>query len=126
MKAKFLLFSLLMFFVASNSVYATKEKRKIKRRIQLIEKMVTRQPLVFDFSVAECDNSLQIVFTGCLYDADIIVTDNKGNVVLQEFSSEIYSGKIYLVPMPNAYPYSVEINSPAMDVYGEIIEEKIF
>lgn len=37
MKAKFLLFSLLMFFVASNSVYATKEKRKIKRRIQLIE-----------------------------------------------------------------------------------------
>ena len=51
------------------------------------------------------------------------MTDKDGNVVVSEFKTSIYEGKIVSVPNSDSYPYLVEITSPRLDIEAEITSE---
>ena len=99
-----------------------------KPRIIIIEedeKSPTRSPIVYgiDMSVASVNNTLSIMFTGYLPDADITVTDANGNIVIQQTLVTISTGTTLYVSPDDSYPYDIVITSPTLDVVGQIINE---
>lgn len=99
-----------------------------KPRIIIIEedeKSPTRSPIVYgiDMSVASVNNTLSIMFTGYLPDADITVTDANGNIVIQQTLVTISTGTTLYVSPDDSYPYDIMITSPTLDVVGQIINE---
>ena len=87
------------------------------------EKSPTRSPIVYDvdMSVASVNNTLSIMFTGYLPDANITVTDANGNIVIQQTLITIITGTTFYVSPDDSYPYDIVITSPTLDVVGQII-----
>lgn len=127
MKAKFLFILLSVLFVIPVGATITKHKnRKSKIRIlKFYREVQTRSPLDFNMSVNDGDNVLQILFQSPLPDAEIIVIDKDGNTVIDESQTSIYEGKTLYIYTPDAYPYTIRITSPILDVTGEIIQDDI-
>ncbi len=120
MKTKCLLVSLAFLLIMPFSLIAKQPTKRIKKSI----KVTTRVPMDFDFTVQDVNNTLQIVFIGYLRDADLVITDAYGQAVCEEYGTDICDGKTIYVPDADAYPYSLEITSPVMDVIGEITLEE--
>ena len=89
------------------------------------KKSPTRSPIDYDIdvSVESVNNTLSIMFTGYLPDADITVTDANGNIVIQQSLVTISSGTIFYVSPDDSYPYDIVITSPTLDIVGQIISE---
>ena len=126
MKAKslFILLSVL-FIIPMSASTAKRHKHKSKFRFcDSYNKSITRTPLAFELEVHDVDNDLQILFLSPLHDAEIIVTDKDNNTVINELQTFIYENKTLYIHIPNAYPYTVEITSPTLDVKAEIVLEE--
>ncbi len=107
------------------SLQATNKKRKvILRNVTTQETAVTRTPSTFDVHVEEVNNTLQIVFTGILPDAEIRLTDKNGDTVINESPTLIYDGMTLYVHTPSGYPYLLEVESPTLELTGEIVLEE--
>jgi len=52
------------------------------------------------------------------------VTDKNGNVVIEENQTNLYEGKALYVHSSKAYPYTLVLTSPAVDITGEITLEE--
>ena len=93
---------------------------KIKLKSKVV-KIFTRSPLYLDVEVCESGQDLQIFFRGNLPDANVVVFDDEGNVVLHEWAIDIYDGISFTIANANQYPYLLEIVSPIMELTGEIV-----
>ena len=108
------------------SLRATDEKKKKNVVIFTIKSknITTRSPDIFDVHVEEVNNTLQIVFTGTLPDAEIRLTDKNGDTVINESPTLIYDGMTLYVHTPSGYPYLLEVESPTLELTGEIVLEE--
>ncbi|WP_044266397.1 DUF3244 domain-containing protein [Bacteroides timonensis] len=127
MKTKVLLILLsVLFIIPVNAMPYKRHRHKVKAHIiSFQEKATTRSPLFFNLTADEVDNTLIITFQSSLEEADIYVTDKNGKTVISETQTSIYEGKTVSIPVPETYPYTIEITSPAMDITGEITQEEI-
>ena len=126
MRTKYCMMLLSLLLILPISIQAADKK---KRKIVLANKTlssntVTRIPSTFDVNVEEVDNTLQIVFTGSLPDAEIRLTDKDDIVVVQEGPTLIYEGMTLYAPAPTGYPYLLEVESPTLKMTGEIVLEE--
>ena len=89
------------------------------------KKTPTRSPIDdnLEILVSSVNNTLSIMFTGYLPDANITVTDAQGNAVVQQTLVTITTGLTYFVTPDDSYPYDIVITSPTLDITGEIIDE---
>lgn len=126
MKAKlFVIFLAALLIVPISGMAKKKRKGNLKARThQLHEYIVTRSPIAWNIDVNESNNCLQIIFQFPLQDADITVTDKNGNTVINEQQTLIYEGRTLYVNVPEAYPYMLEVTSPAVDITTEISWEE--
>lgn len=74
----------------------------------------------FDIRAEEISNTLTIIFQGYLEEAEITVTDKDGNLVIQQGPVNIFDGMALQLCTPNAYPYYIVVDSPTLEVTGEI------
>lgn len=127
MKAKhlFILLSVLLVMPVEAATFNQKKHRPHFKRLDKRSNTASRSPLDFNMSLNDGDNVLQIIFQGSLPDAEITVTDKNGNTVVYEPQTFINEGEMIYIYTPNAYPYTIEITSPVMDVTGEITQEEI-
>lgn len=127
MKVKnlFLLLSVVLVIPAEAATVNKKERKTHFKYYHSRDNRASRSPLDFNMSLNDGDNVLQIIFQGSLPDAEITVTDKNGNTVVYEPQTFINEGEMIYIYTPNAYPYTIEITSPAMDVTGEITQEEI-
>lgn len=125
MKAKLLLMLLLVVSIGS-SVYASNHKaRKMKYKTKEVQvRNMRRSSFDPTIQVNETNGILLLTFQYSLHDADITIIDKDGNEVIKEQQSIIYEGRIISIPMADAYPYSIEITSPTVDIEGEIVLEE--
>lgn len=128
MKAKFLFILLsLLLIVPTEDLMAKNENN---RRVHINHRTnrrdnKARSIKLFNMSVQEENDILQILFHSPLPDAEIIITDKDGNTVIDESHTSIFEGKILYIYTPDAYPYTIRITSPILDVTGEIIQDDI-
>lgn len=89
------------------------------------EKTPSRSPGIYDLDieVESINNTLCIIFTGTLPDADITVTDDLGNIVVNQSSVTITTGMTLYITPDNYYPYEIVITSPTLDIVGQIVDE---
>lgn len=89
------------------------------------DKTPARSPVGYniDMEVESINNTLCILFTGTLPDADITVTDDLGNIVINQTSVTITTGMTLYITPDNIYPYEIVINSPALYIVGQIVNE---
>lgn len=89
------------------------------------EKTPTRSPSIYDFDieVESINNTLCIIFTGTLSNADITITDDLGNFVVNQSSVTITTGMTLYITPDNCYPYEIVITSPTLDIVGQIVDE---
>ena len=125
MKTKLLFILLLvLFIIPMNAMPYKKHRHQVNAKIiHSHSKSIFRSPLFFNLTADEIDDNLTITFQSALEEADITVTDKDGNVVVSEFKTSIYEGKIVSVPNSDSYPYLVEITSPRLDIEAEITSE---
>ncbi len=76
---------------------------KIKLKSKVV-KIFTRSPLYLDVEVCESGQDLQIFFRGNLPDANVVVFDDEGNVVLHEWQ--------LIFTMVSPLPLRMPINTP--------------
>lgn len=126
MKAKLFMILLTVLFIVPMGEAANKPRKKHAHVSKYVTRRhaATRAPIDYNIDVNDNEDCLQIMFLFPLYDADITVTDKDGNSVLNESLTHSYEGKIIYVYTPEAYPYTLEINSPAVDLTGEIVLEE--
>lgn len=79
----------------------------------------------FDIRAEEINGNLTIAFQGYLEEAEIVITDKEGNVILQQNALDIIDGMTLQLPPSPAYPHYITINSPTLEVTGEITAEKL-
>lgn len=123
MKARLLL---MLFLVAiGEGVFASGHPRKKLSAHWRTNRMEAMRRSIFEPSiqVEDINDCLYLTFQFSLQDADITIIDKDGNEVIKEQQTIIYEGRIISIPMVDAYPYSVEITSPTVLVYGDIILE---
>lgn len=127
MKAKhlFILLSVLLVMPVEAATFNQKKHRSHFKRLDKRSNTDMRSPLDFNMSLNDGDNVLQIIFQGSLPDAEVTVTDKDGNTVVYEPQTFINEGEMIYIYTPNAYPYTIEITSPVMDVTGEITQKEI-
>ncbi len=125
MRAKYycMLFLSLLLILPMSAETTSKTKKLIIFKT-LNKQLVTRTPSTFDVHVEEVNNTLQIVFTGTLPDAEIRLTDKNGDTVINESPTLIYDGMTLYVHTPTGYPYLLEVESPALELTGEIVAEE--
>lgn len=127
MKAKFLFILLsVLFIIPMNAAPSKKSPRKA--HFKLLGRggsCTTRTPSEFILSANESNGTLSLNFQSYLPDAEITVTDKDGNTVVYESQSLIYEGKVIYIYTPEAYPYTLEITSPTIDIIGEIVLEEL-
>lgn len=125
MRAKYycMLFLSLLLILPMSAETTSKTKKLIIFKT-LNKQLVTRTPSTFDVHVEEVNNTLQIVFTGTLPDAEIRLTDKNGDTVINESPTLIYDGMTLYVHTPTGYPYLLEVESPALELTGEIVVEE--
>ena len=113
---------LAVLFIVPMSEAAT-EKQRHKHRLskEIVRKSaITRVPINYNIDVNGNEDCLQILFQFPLYNANITVTDKDGNAVVNESQVSSYEGKVIYIYTPKAYPYTLEITSPEVDITGEI------
>lgn len=108
MRAKYycMLFLSLLLILPMSAETTSKTKKLIIYKT-LKEKMVTRTPSTFDVHVEEVNNTLQIVFTGTLPDAEIRLTDKNGDTVINESPTLIYDG----MTLYGTYPHRLSVSA---------------
>lgn len=126
MKAKFILMLLsVLFIIPINAATEKKKKRKSSMRNIILRKEHTCRSLIeFNMSVKDVDDNLIIHLQSSLSDATITVIDNNGYTIIYEPQTFIYEGMMLNIYTPKAYPYTVEITSPTLDITGEIVLEE--
>jgi len=127
MKAKLLMIlgTLLFTLPINGSITTHHQKKHVKIAKTINEsKAVTRVPIDYTIEATGDENGLQIIFLFPLHDADITVTDKNGNVVIEENQTNSYEGKVLYIQSPKAYPYTLVLTSPAVDITGEITLEE--
>lgn len=126
MKAKLLMLLLATLFILPVSEAAITKKRKIPRYKESAcgERITTRTPIDYTIETTGDENCLQIIFLFPLHEANITVTDKNGNVVIEENQTNLYEGKALYVHSPKAYPYTLVLSSPTVDITGEITLEE--
>lgn len=127
MKAKFLFILLSVLFIIPVNA-APSKKRPRKAHFKVLDsrgRCTTRTPFEFNLTANESNDILSLNFQSYLPDAEITVTDKDGNTVVYESQSLIYEGKIIYIYTPQAYPYTLEITSPTIDIIGEIVLEEL-
>ena len=89
------------------------------------EQNPSRSPGIYDLDieVESINNTLCIIFTGTLPDADITVTDDLGNIAINQTSVTIFTGMTLYITPDNYYPYEIVITSPTLDIVGQIVDE---
>ncbi|AVM53480.1 uncharacterized protein DUF3244 [Bacteroides zoogleoformans] len=124
MKAKTFIFLLAVLIVAPMNAVVNLQKRKPRVNKHLEEvRAVTRSPINYIIDVSGDETCLQIMLRFPLSDADITITDKDGNTVVYEPQTSGFGGKVFYIHTPKAYPYMIEISSPAVDIVGEIVLE---
>ena len=126
MKAKKLFLCALLVGLSCPFASSANHPNKVTPEYQKEKKVPqTRSPLEYDvdFDVESVNNTLFIMFTGYLPDADITVTDANGNIVIQQTLVTITSGTTLYVYPDDSYPYDIVITSPTLDIVGQIINE---
>lgn len=108
----------------SETVASEKERKIHYKNSVRTERIITRVPIDYTIEATGNENSLQIIFLFPMQEADITLTDKNGNVVIEENQVNSYEGKILYVPAPKAYPYTLVLTSPAVDITGEIALEE--
>lgn len=128
MKANILLILLSALFILPVDAQQQKKRRRRPnyKNIGLCSKTVARTFLIFDINVKEENNTLILTFQNELQNACISITDKNGDTVIYEPETFCYEGKIMYIYAPKAYPYTVEITSPTLDMTGEITFEEDF
>lgn len=127
MKAKlFMILGAMLFILPINGAVTTHKKRKNAKidRITDVPHGITRLPIDYTIEAIGDENSLQIIFLFPMHEANVILTDKNGNVVIEENQVNSYEGKTLYVPAPKAYPYTLVLTSPAVDITGEIVLEE--
>lgn len=123
MKAKLLL---MLFLVSLGlGVYASEHpKKKPHARCEVKDKTArTRSVFEPSVQVEDINDCLYLTFLFSLDDANITILDKDGYEVVKEQQTIIYEGRTISIPMADAYPYSIEITSPTVLIYGDIILE---
>ena len=122
---KFVIFALLAGLFVPNAFSSIRPNKVIPEYQKEKKVPQTRSPQEYDIdiSVESVNNTLSIMFTGYLPDADITVTDANGNIVIQQSLVTISSGTIFYVSPDDSYPYDIVITSPTLDIVGQIISE---
>lgn len=125
-KAKLFMILLMVFYIVPTNVAATEHhSRKLTLAKQNTrQNTTTRLPIDYTIEATGDENSLQIIFLFPMHEADITLTDKNGNVVIEENQVNSYEGKTLYVPAPKAYPYTLVLTSPAVDITGEITLEE--
>lgn len=126
MKTEILFILLSVLLITPTSASTTKKKNN-KSNFKVCNKCIkvsTRSPLDFNLEVLDIENNLQIHFQSPLHDAEITVKDSNGNTIIYKPQTFIYEGMMLYIYTPNAYPYTVEIMSPTLDITGEIVLEE--
>lgn len=126
MKAKLFIILLTVLFIVPMSNASTEKKaRSIHYHKRICNKHpITRAPIDYNIDANDNGNCLQIIFQFPLYDAYVRVTDKDGNTVVNESQTDSYEGKVIYIYTPEAYPYTLEIISPEVDITGEIVLEE--
>lgn len=121
-----MIFLMVLSIVPGNKATAEVAKHKVKNFSPTLQrdKAVTRVPIDYTIEATGDENSLQIIFLFPMQEADITLTDKNGNVVIEENQVNSYEGKTLYVPAPKAYPYTLVLTSPAVDITGEIVLEE--
>ena len=124
MKAKLLLMLFLVFL--SLGAFASEHHRKKPHAHCKAYKMAveTRSPFDPSIQAEDIDDCLYLTFQFSLDDADIIIIDKDGNEVVKEQQTIIYEGRTISFLETDAYPYSIEITSPILNIFGEIVLEE--
>ena len=123
MKAKLLL----VLFLVSLGFGAFASERHGKRphaSSKAHERISTRAPFDPSIQVEDIDDCLYLTFQFSLDDADITIIDKDGNEVVKEQQTIIYEGRTISFLETDAYPYSIEITSPILNIFGEIVLEE--
>ena len=129
MKSKLLILCLMMLFgIIPYSFSTNKVSSQSEPKISMLEKRskpITRSPIVYDvdMTVESVNNTLCIMFTGYLPDANITVINADGNDVIQQSLVTISTGTTLYVSPDDSYPYDIMITSPTLDIVGQIIDE---
>ena len=125
MSTKFLVWPLAVLFCLPINLLAKEGgKKTISKRKYEKMKVITRVPFTFDFTAEEVGDALQIVFIGGLPDSEVTVTDKDGSVVWEEHQTPVYEGKTIRIENAENYPYLLKVDSPVMEVTGEIVLEE--
>lgn len=121
---------LMMFLALLSMMPVNKATAEVTKKVKHFNptfqnnKAVTRLPIDYTIDTTGDENCLQIIFMFPMREADITLTDKNGNVVLEENQVNSYEGKTLYVQTPNAYPYTLVLTSPAIDITGEITLEE--
>ena len=126
MKAKSFMLLLATLFILPVSEAAITKKRRIIHYKESVrrERITTRVPIDYTIETTGDENGLQIIFLFPMHESDITVTDKNGNVVIEENQTNLYEGKALYVHSSKAYPYTLVLTSPAVDITGEITLEE--
>lgn len=122
MKAKLLL----MLFLVSLSfgVFASECSKKVPyARFKTHNRTMTRSLFNPSVHAEDMNDCLYLTFQFSLDDTDITILDKDGNKVVNEEKTSLYDGRVIVIPQSDAYPYSMEINSPTVAIQGEIVLE---
>lgn len=124
MKAKLLILPLAFLLFLPTDLMAANKKRRVEKVVRITSKVITRVPFTFDFTAEEVGDALQIVFIGGLPDSEVTVTDKDGTVVWEEHQTPVYEGKTIRIENAEDYPYLLKVDSPVVEVTGEIVLEE--
>lgn len=128
LKQKALIIILMMLFGVPYFSSVGKVSAQSEPKINILEKKerpIIRSPISYDIDmeVESVNNTLSIMFSGYLPDANITVTDANGTLVIQQTLVIICTGTTFYVSPDDSYPYDIMITSPALDIVGQIINE---
>lgn len=123
MKAKFVLIFLFVLLTSSQDRNVTKGSAKWCKK-EVGEKSLPRTLNDYSILLDNTDDSLSLTFLFSLEEADITIVDGNGREIVKEYQSSIYEGRTIFILSVKNYPCFVEITSPILRIYGEIVLEK--
>lgn len=123
MKAKLLL-TLFLVSLSFGAFASEHHKKRPRTRCKVQNRVATRVPFEPSIQAEDINSCLYLTFQFSLYDADITIFDKDGNEVVKVQQTLIYEGYSVAIPMADAYPYFIEIISPAVEIQGEVTLEE--
>lgn len=123
MKTKLLL-TLFLVLLSFGAFASEHHKKRSRTRCKVQNRVATRVPFEPSIQTEDINDCLYLTFQFSLYDADITILDKDGNEVVKVQQTLIYEGYPVAIPMADAYPYFIEIISPAVEIQGEVTLEE--